>query len=255
MIRQTFAENQVFQGQEQPIPPNMDYTSVMNRTILVVDDKANVRTLLREYLTEQGFRVVTAENGRIALFTARQEKPDLILLDIMMPEMDGTEFIRVFRKEADTPIILLTARLEEADKVVGLELGADDYVTKPFGMRELLARIHAVLRRSGREETDQDLLRVADVILDRNGRRVTVAGQEVDLTRSEFDLLALLMNAPGRAYPRTELLEHLQGTVLEGAEKTVNVHIRNLRSKIEPNPAEPRYIETVFGVGYRFCRE
>ena len=227
----------------------------MSRTILVVDDKANVRMLLREYLTEQGFRVVTAENGRIALFTARQEKPDLILLDIMMPEMDGTEFIRVYRKESDTPIILLTARLDESDKVVGLELGADDYVTKPFGMREVLARIHAVLRRSGRDETGKELLHVADVVLDRNGHRVTISGQEVDLTRSEFDLLALLMNSPGRAFPRAELLEHLQGTVLEGAEKTVNVHIRNLRTKIELDPAEPRYIETVFGVGYRFCRE
>lgn len=252
---QRIEAGRVFQGQKQPLMPNLDYTTEMSRTILVVDDKANVRTLLREYLTEQGFRVVTAENGRAALFTARQEKPDLILLDIMMPEMDGSEFIRVFRKESDTPIILLTARLEEADKVVGLELGADDYVTKPFGMREVLARIHAVLRRSEREETGAELVRVRDVVLDRNSRRVTVAGKEVDLTPSEFDLLALLMNAPGRAFPRLELLEHLQGTALDGAEKTVNVHIRNLRSKIEPDPGEPRYIETVFGLGYRFCRD
>ena len=255
MMLQRIEVNRVYQEKTQPIISNLDYTIKMSRTILVVDDKANVRTLLREYLTEQGFGVVTAENGRIALFTARQEKPDLILLDIMMPEMDGTEFIRVYRKEADTPIILLTARLDETDKVLGLELGADDYVTKPFGMREVLARIHAVLRRSGRDEPAGEVLRVADITLDRNGRRVTVAGQEVDLTPSEFDLLALLMAAPGRAFPRTELLEHLQGTVLEGAEKTVNVHIRNLRTKIEPDPAEPRYIETVFGVGYRFCRE
>ena len=233
----------------------MDYTMAMTKTILVVDDKANVRTLLREYLTEQGYRVVTAENGCIALFTARQEKPDLILLDIMMPEMDGTEFIRVYRKEANTPIILLTARLDETDKVVGLELGADDYVTKPFGMRELLARVRAVLRRSGGDQMDEELLRVADVTLDRNGRRVTVAGQEVVLTPSEFDLLGILMSSPGRAFPRLELLERLQGTALEGAEKTVNVHIRNLRTKIEPDPSEPRYIETVFGIGYRFSAE
>ena len=225
----------------------------MTKTILVVDDKVNVRTLLREYLTEQGYRVVTAENGRVALFTARQEKPDLILLDIMMPEMDGIDFIRTYRKEADTPVIMLTARLEETDKVLGLELGADDYVTKPFGMRELLARVRAVLRRSGRDETDEALLRVADVVLDRNGRRVTVAGQEVDLTPSEFDLLTLLMSSPGRAFPRSVLLEHLQGTALEGTEKTVNVHIRNLRTKIETDPSNPRYIETVFGIGYRFC--
>ena len=225
----------------------------MQKTILVVDDKANVRTLLREYLTEQGYRVVVAENGRLALFTARQEKPDLILLDIMMPEMDGTDFMRVYRKEANTPIILLTAKLEETDKVLGLELGADDYITKPFGMRELLARVRAVLRRTERDEPIDNVLKVADVVLDKNGRRVTVAGQEIDLTPSEYDLLLLLMSAPGRAISRIELLEHLQGTALEGAEKTVNVHIRNLRTKIEQDPSNPRYIETVFGVGYRFC--
>jgi len=225
------------------------------QTILVVDDKANVRTLLREYLTEQGFRVVTAENGRIALFTARQEKPDLILLDIMMPEMDGYTFMRTFRQEADAPIILLTAKLEETDKVLGLELGADDYVTKPFGMRELTARVRAVLRRVGRSDTPADVLRVADVVLDKNGRRVTVADQDVQLTPSEFDLLAVLMASPGRAFSRLELLENLQGIALEGAEKTINVHVRNLRTKIEPDPANPRYVETVFGVGYRFCMD
>ena len=252
MITQILETDRTLQERERPFIPELDYNMEMSRTILVVDDKANVRTLLREYLTEQGFRVVTAENGRIALFTARQEKPDLILLDIMMPEMDGTEFIRVYRKEADTPIILLTARLDEADKVVGLELGADDYVTKPFGMREVLARIHAVLRRSGREEMGEEVLRVADVALDKNSRRVTVAGQDVNLTPSEFDLLAVLMAAPGRAFPRMDLLEQLQGIALEGAEKTVNVHIRNLRSKIEPDPSNPQYVETVFGIGYRF---
>lgn len=231
----------------------LDYTMDMNETILVVDDKANVRTLLREYLTEQGYRVVTAENGRIALFSARQEKPDLILLDIMMPEMDGNEFIRTYRKESATPIILLTARVEELDKVIGLELGADDYITKPFGMRELLARVRAVLRRTGKDEISAEILRVADITLNANDRRVTVAGQEIALTPSEFDLLALLMREPGRAFPRLELLEQLQGVALAGAEKTVNVHIRNLRSKIEPDASNPRYIETVFGIGYRFC--
>lgn len=225
------------------------------QTILVVDDKANVRTLLREYLTEQGYRVVTAENGRVALFTARQEKPDLILLDIMMPEMDGYTFMRTFRQEADAPIILLTAKLEETDKVLGLELGADDYVTKPFGMRELTARVRAVLRRVGRSDAPAELLRVADVALDRNGRRVTVANKDVQLTPSEFDLLAVLMASPGRAFSRLELLENLQGIALEGAEKTINVHVRNLRTKIEPDPGNPRYVETVFGVGYRFCTE
>ena len=214
-----------------------------------------MRTLLREYLTEQGYRVVTAESGRIALFAARQENPDLILLDIMMPEMDGYTFMRTFRQEADAPIILLTAKLEETDKVLGLELGADDYVTKPFGMRELTARVRAVLRRTARSDAPADLLQVADVVLDKNGRRVTVAGVDVQLTPSEFDLLAVLMTSPGRAFSRLELLENLQGIALEGAEKTINVHVRNLRTKIEPDPANPRYVETVFGVGYRFCMD
>lgn len=225
------------------------------KTILVVDDKANVRILLREYLTEQGYRVVVADNGRTALFVAREEKPDIVLLDIMMPEMDGTDFLRTYRKEANTPIIMLTAKVEETDKVLGLELGADDYITKPFGMRELLARIRAVLRRVEPDETGQELLRVADVEMDVNGRRVTIAGEDVDLTPSEFDLLAILMASPGRAFTRLDLVEQLQGVALEGAEKTINVHVRNLRLKIEPDPAQPRYVETVFGIGYRFCKE
>ena len=225
----------------------------MSKTILVVDDKANIRTLVREYLTEQGYRVVIADNGQNALYIARQEKPDLILLDIMMPEMDGFEFIRRFRKESGIPIILLTARLEESDKVVGLELGADDYITKPFGMRELAARIKTVLRRAGKTGQASKVLRVADITLDREDHLVTVANREVRLTPSEFDLLAILMSAPGRVFSRPDLLESIQGNSFEGIERTIDQHIRNLRSKIEPDPAQPRYIETVFGVGYRFA--
>ncbi len=224
----------------------------MAKTILVVDDKASVRTLVQEYLTAEGFRVVTADNGRNALFAARQQKPDLILLDIMMPEMDGYEFVRVYRKEQDTPIILLTAKLEETDKVLGLELGADDYVTKPFGMRELVARIRAVLRRSGQEALPAEVLRVADITLDKSNRLVQVGKRSVHLTPSEFDLLAALMSAPGRVFSRDILLEQVQGVAFEGIERTIDVHIRNLRTKIEPDPRQPRYIETVFGVGYRF---
>lgn len=225
----------------------------MAKTILTVDDKENVRTLIREYLTEEGFRVVTADNGQTALFVARQEKPDLVLLDLMMPEMDGTSFIRAFRKESDTPIIVLTAKLEESDKVLGLELGADDYITKPFSMRELLARVHAVLRRVNGTAKASPTLRVGDVSLDRETRTVTVGGVDVKLTPSEFDLLAIMMTSPGRVYTRASLLEATQGTYFEGIARTIDVHIRNLRSKIEPNPAEPRYIETVFGIGYRFA--
>ena len=227
----------------------------MTRTILVVDDKASVRKLVQEYLVEQGYRVVTADNGQNALHSARNEKPDLILLDIMMPEMDGYEFMRVFRKEKDTPIILLTARLEETDKVLGLELGADDYVTKPFGMRELLARIRAVLRRAESDSLSPDILKVRDVTLERDTHLVHVGRNPVHLTPSEFDLLAILMSAPGNVFSRSDLLIKLQGTTFEGLERTINVHIRNLRTKIEPNPSEPCYIETVFGVGYRFRPE
>ncbi len=227
----------------------------MTRTILVVDDKASVRKLVQEYLVEQGYRVVTADNGQNALHIARNEKPDLILLDIMMPEMDGFEFVRIFRKEKDTPIILLTAKLEETDKVLGLELGADDYVTKPFGMRELLARIRAVLRRTESDSLSPDILKVSDITLERDTHLVCVSGNPVSLTPSEFDLLAILMSAPGKVFSRGDLLIKLQGTTFEGLERTINVHIRNLRTKIEPNPSEPCYIETVFGVGYRFRPE
>jgi DNA-binding response OmpR family regulator len=227
----------------------------MANTILVVDDKPGVRTLLREHLTEEGFRVVTASDGREALMVARQEKPDLILLDIMMPEMGGYEFIRYHRAERDTPIILLTAKLEETDKVLGLELGADDYVTKPFGMRELVARIRALLRRVGKDTPPPEILRVADIILDKSRHSVQVGDRSVHLTPSEFDLLIALMEAPGYVLSREDLLVRLRGVAFENIERTVDVHIRNLRTKIEPDPSNPRYIETVFGVGYRFRAE
>jgi len=226
----------------------------MAKTILIVDDKANVTRLLSDYLTERGFRAVVANNGREALFTARHEKPDLILLDIMMPEMDGYEFIKVFRKESNVPIILLTALMEETDKVLGLELGADDYVTKPFGMSEIAARIRAVLRRVGSADDQaakSDVLRVGDLSVDLAMRTVRVGQTSISLTPSEFDLLTTLMRHPGHVYSRTDLLEILQGTVIEGVERTIDVHIRNLRTKIEPDPKNPVYIETVFGVGYR----
>lgn len=225
----------------------------MNKRILVVDDKANVRRLIQEYLTEQGYVVTTAENGRMALFAARHEPPDLILLDIMMPEMDGYTFLQTYRQEARTPIIFLTAKLEETDKVIGLELGADDYITKPFGMRELLARMRAVLRRTTEAPTPTDILRAADVVLDKGSRQVMVGEQPVKLTPSEFDLLAALMRTPGRVFARQDLLEHLPGEAFEGAERSIDVHIRHLRKKIEPDPQNPRYIETVFGIGYRFA--
>jgi DNA-binding response OmpR family regulator len=227
----------------------------MSKTILVVDDTESLRTLVKSYLTQEGFRVLTAADGRQALFLARDEKPDLILLDLMMPEMGGYEFMRVYSREAETPTIILTAKVEENDKVLGLELGADDYVTKPFSMRELTARIRAVLRRAGKSTPQAELLRAGDIILDRNGRLVKVDDHYVDLTPSEFDLLATLMSTPGRAYSRMDLLDLLQGNAFEGYERTIDVHVRNLRSKIETDPSNPRYIETVYGIGYRFAAD
>ncbi|MFQ5340397.1 MAG: response regulator [Anaerolineae bacterium] len=224
----------------------------MPKTILAVDDEKQLRTLVKAYLTQEGFRVVTAADGQEALFVARHEKPDLIILDLMMPEMDGYEFMRVYSKERETPVIMLTAKVEENDRVLGLELGADDYVTKPFSMRELAARVRAVLRRAGSPLPDSEILRAADITLDRANHVVTVSDRHVDLTPTEFDLLAILMAAPGRAFSRFDLLDRLQGTAFDGYERTIDVHIRNLRSKIEPDPRHPRYVETVFGIGYRF---
>jgi len=225
----------------------------MVKKILVVDDKKELLTLLKQYLSQEGFEISTACDGREALYAARQQNPDLIILDLMMPEMSGYEFIRAYHHEADTPIIILTAKLEENEKVLGLELGADDYVTKPFSMRELTARVRAVLRRMDKQAFTQDILRAADIMIDRSGRVVMVNEERVDLTPSEFDLLGTLMAAPGRTFSRLELLDRLQGTAYEGYERTIDVHIRNLRSKIEPDPSTPKYIETVYGAGYRFA--
>jgi len=224
----------------------------MNKTILVVDDKASVLRLLREYLSEKGYRVVSAMNGREAWSAARHEKPDLILLDIMMPTMNGFEFMRAYRKERDTPVIILTARLEETDKVVGLELGADDYVTKPFGMAELVARMRAVMRRYDHHERTSEIIRAGDLVVDKATRVTKVRGKAIDLTPSEFELLVTLMASAGRVFSRAELLNHLRQDSFERVERTIDVHIRNLRAKIEPRPAQPTYILTVFGVGYRF---
>lgn len=227
----------------------------MTSTILVVDDKKEIRLMVQSYLEEEGFRVVLASDGQEALYVARHERPNLIVLDLMMPNMGGYDFLKAHKREADTPIIILTARLEEGDKILGLELGADDFVTKPFSLRELTARVRAVLRRTSRDAASSEVLRAADVALDRSSRKVTVDGRLVDLTPSEFDLLAAFLASPGRAFSRSELLDRLQGDAFEGYERTIDVHIRNLRTKIEPNPGKPRYVETVYGVGYRFAAE
>lgn len=225
------------------------------KTILVVDDTASVRQLLQDYLTQQGFRVVTASNGQEAIYAARHSNPDVILLDIMMPQMDGFDFLRHYRKEKQTPVIVITAKEEETDAVLGLELGADDYVIKPFRMRELTSRVRAVLRRQEAAADPNRILQLGDLALDPATHTVSARGAPADLTPLEFDLLALLMSAPGRVYTREQISERLADSGFAGLERTLNVHIRNLRAKIEANPAEPEYIETVFGVGYRFRTE
>jgi len=225
----------------------------MAKKILVVDDKLELRTLLKSYLAQEGFDVVTANDGQEALFVARHEKPNLIILDLMMPEMGGYEFMRSYNREADTPVVILTAKIDENDKVLGLELGADDYVTKPFSPRELTARVRAVLRRAEKQASGQEILRIGAIELDWAGRSTTVNGQVVVLTPSEFSLLGTLMASPGRVFSRLELLDRMQGTAYEGYERTIDVHVRNLRAKIEPDASNPQYIETVYGVGYRFA--
>jgi DNA-binding response OmpR family regulator len=227
---------------------------MMNKTILVVDDKASVRQLVRDYLAEQGYKVVTASNGREALYVARHENPDAILLDIMMPEMDGFQFLQAYRRERSVPVIILTARVEESDTVLGLELGADDYVLKPFRMRELAARIKAVLRRADPPDPNRQPVHVGDIVLNEGTHTVTVRGKPVSLTPTEFNLLGLLLRAPGQVYTREQLADRLAEVGYSGLERTLNVHIRNLRTKIEPDPDQPQYIETVFGVGYRLYR-
>jgi len=227
----------------------------MTQTILVVDDEPEIVKLVRAYLEGAGFRVVSARNGREALLMVRHEKPDLILLDLTMPEMDGLAFTRKLRQEQNTPIIMLTARVEETERIVGLELGADDYVTKPFSPREIVARARAVLRRAQPEPQVAPVLRVGDLTLDQEEHSASVAGQLVDLTPTEFDLLATLMTSPGRAFSRMELLERVQGEAFAAYERTIDAHVKNLRAKIEPDPSNPRYILTVFGVGYRFAKE
>lgn len=226
----------------------------MAETILVVDDQGSVRRLLEEYLTEQGYRVITATDGQSALYTARQAMPDLILLDIMMPKMDGYQFLRQFRQERQTPVIVLTAREEETDAVLGLDLGADDYITKPFRMRELTSRIRAVLRRAEGVTERPELLHIGGVTLDRSTHIVTVDNAPVSLTPIEFDLLAVLMRSPGQVFTRAQLVDQLLNSGFTGLDRTLNVHVRNLRAKVEADPARPKYIETVFGIGYRFAK-
>jgi DNA-binding response OmpR family regulator len=225
----------------------------MAKRVLVVDDETRLAHLVRGYLEQDGYEVATAGNGREALLVSREFAPDLIVLDLMMPDMDGWEFMRHMRRERDTPVIMLTARVEENDRIAGLEMGADDYLTKPFSPRELVARVRAVLRRAQPGEAAPiERLRAGGLELDTDAHAARRDGQALDLTPMEFDLLLTLMRHPGRALGRLELLERTQGLAYDGYERTIDVHIKNLRKKIEPDPSHPIYVLTVFGVGYRF---
>ena len=226
----------------------------MKAKILLVEDEVKLARVVADYLTAAGFDVLKAYTGKEALTFFRHEKPDLVILDIMLPEMNGLEVARIIRKESSTPIIMLTAKVEESDRVLGLEMGADDYVTKPFSLRELVARVKAVLRRA-RGEVFTPTLRVGDIEIDLQKREVTVAGKPVELTPTEFEILSLLARHPGRVFTRLEILQRIQSYAYETYERTVDVHIRNLRKKIEPDPKNPRYILTVYGVGYKLGEE
>jgi DNA-binding response OmpR family regulator len=227
----------------------------MSQKILVVDDEREIVKLVRAYLEQAGFRVVTAADGQEALIVFRHEKPDLVVLDLSLPRIDGLDVCRTIRRESDTPVIMLTARVEEQDRLVGLELGADDYIVKPFSPREVVARVRVVLRRTQPAPSAPETITAADVTLDLTRHAVTVDGQSVELTPTEFALLRAMAAEPGRAFSRMELLDAAQGETYEGYERTIDTHVKNLRAKIEPDPKSPRYIITVYGVGYKFAED
>lgn len=224
----------------------------MNETILVVDDEPKIVQLARDYLEKSGFKVLTSGDGQQALTIARQERPDLIVLDLMLPGMDGLDVCRTIRRESDVPIIMLTARAEETDQLIGLELGADDYITKPFSPRALVARVRALLRRAQGNLLQQETLRAGDLELDLRRKQLSLNGEIIHLTRSEFLLLETLAKHPGQPLSREQLLEKLHGVVFDGVDRSVDSHIKNLRRKIELDPADPIYIQTVYGFGYKF---
>ena len=223
--------------------------------ILIIEDEPELVKVLRSYLEQSGFTVLTATRGDTGLSTWEHKKPDLVILDLNLPGMDGLDVAREIRRKANTPIIMLTARVEETDQLIGLELGADDYIPKPFSPRIVVARVRALLRRSDITPSQPDILHISDLEIDLEGHTVVRGGKWIDLTPTEFNLLATMASQPGRAFSRLQLLEASQGIAYEGYERTIDAHIKNLRAKIEPDPKNPRYIETVFGVGYRFIKD
>ncbi len=227
----------------------------MNETILVVEDEPKIVRLARDYLERSGFRVVTAADGNSAIDAAQRERPDLVVLDLNLPGRDGLDVCRAIRRESEVPIIMLTARVDEADRLIGLDLGADDYITKPFSPRELVARTRAVLRRVQGGAYLPDLVRVGDLEIDLKGHRVSRKEENINLTRIEFNLLTTLAQNPGKVFTRGELLNRLHGVAYDGFDRSIDAHIKNLRHKLEYDPVEPQYVLTVYGVGYKFNDE
>ena len=225
------------------------------KRVLIVDDEPKIVALARDYLERAGFAVATAYDGKTALASARGDRPDLVVLDLGLPELDGLDVARTLRAESPVPIVMLTGRTEESDKLVGLEIGADDYVTKPFSPKELVARVRAVLRRSERPVAASDIVSAGAVTLDVPRMRVTVDERVIELTPTEFQLLATLAREPGRVFTRSQLLDAVHGIAFESYERAIDAHVKNIRRKLEPDPAHPRYLLTVYGVGYRFAEQ
>ncbi|HEU0116798.1 MAG TPA: response regulator transcription factor [Thermomicrobiales bacterium] len=223
------------------------------KQILVVDDEPEIARIVRDYLAAAGFGVTTAADGESALAAARAGRPDLVILDLGLPRRDGLDVLRELRRAGDVPVVVLTARGEETDRIVGLELGADDYVVKPFSPKELVARVRAILRRIDAGAETDETIRIADLEIDVPRMRVTIGGRPIELTPTEFQLLATLARQPGRVFTRGQLLDALHGVAFESYERAIDAHVKNIRRKIEPSPGEPRYVQTVYGVGYRFA--
>lgn len=228
--------------------------SEITKKILVVDDEPQIAKVLRAYLENDGFLVLTAADGRSALALFDQERPDFLILDLNLPGMDGFEICRQIRRESNIPILMLTARVEENDKLAGLEVGADDYVVKPFSPREVVARVHTILRRTDKKNKESEVIRVGSLIIDLARHIVLVDEKEILLTPTEFDILVTLAKQPERVLSRLQIMEQAQGNAFEGYERTIDAHIKNIRIKLESNPKEPRFIQTVFGLGYKFIK-
>jgi DNA-binding response OmpR family regulator len=222
------------------------------KQILVVDDEPKIAEICRDYLQRAGFTVAIAGNGADALTLARAKQPDLVVLDLGLPRLDGLDVTRALRKRSNVPIIMLTARVEESDKLIGLELGADDYVTKPFSPKELVARVRAVFRRIDAGAGQTEVIRAADVTLDVARMQAKAGSRTIDLTSTEFALLAMMMRQPGRVFTRGQLLDAVRGEDVDSLDRVIDAHIKNLRRKLEPDPGHPRYVLTVYGAGYKF---